>query len=137
MCAAESGEKTAGTQADRDVDEGAASSGRTLAPGAHVGAVHPDGPALVELFARVDPWGLVESGAPRDEYTSEVCDLLDHPHPDAHDVLAVFSRWGATTGKAPAPVRFGTFPGISREDAHRIADGIAQVRAARRAPDAS
>ncbi|WP_040634018.1 hypothetical protein [Mobilicoccus pelagius] len=92
---------------------------------------HPHGPAMMELFAQVDPWGLVEMGAPRDEYVSEVDDLLDHPGPSARDVLEVFNRWGTVVGEDPGPAEYGAHPGIREDDARRLAEGIARIRGQR------
>jgi hypothetical protein len=79
--------------------------------------------ALVELFAVVDPVGLVESGAPRDEYEPEVDDLLKWPtQVTADQVKETFLRWlGEPAGQ------------ISDDDAEQLALGVADLRARLRA----
>lgn len=61
-----------------------------------------------------DPIGLLELGAPEDEYDPEVGDLAELEVPiTAQEVIGVFLRWfGSTTGRIE--------PGV----AERIADGI-------------
>jgi hypothetical protein len=79
--------------------------------------------ALVELFAVVDPVGLVESGAPSDEYEREIDELVRWRTPvTADQVKETFLRWfGEPTGR------------IADDDAARLADGIADLRARLRA----
>jgi len=86
---------------------------------------HGHVPSAYFLAARavvneVDPIGLIDTGAPDDEYDSEVADLIKWREPvTAEHVAAVFIRW------------FGAENGVmSSGSASRIADGINQARAA-------
>lgn len=58
------------------------------------------GSALLHLFAEVDPWELISIGAPRDEYSPEVHDLMGRNHPiTADDVLETFRRFALVKGR--------------------------------------
>lgn len=87
--------------------------------------------ALLRLFADVDPWELILIGAPRDEYSPEVHDLMRYSRAiSADDVLETFRRFALVKGRdgklldpQPAPI----MP-VSRADAQRLADGVARLR---------
>jgi hypothetical protein len=67
---------------------------------------------------REDPVGLLDMGAPEDEYEPEVRDLVKwRKTVTAEQVSAVFLRWLGESGAMPADM------------AARIADGINQARA--------
>jgi len=67
---------------------------------------------------REDPVGLLDAGAPQDEYDPEVGDLINlHEAVTAEQVSAVFLHWFGGSGAMPS------------EMAARIADGINQARA--------
>lgn len=83
---------------------------------------------LLELLADVDPWWLIDMGAPRDEYAPEVADLLRLPRVTPESVLAVFWRCGSVAGAPPTKPVFGSHPGITRSDAERIVVGITRLR---------
>lgn len=75
--------------------------------------------AMLRLFARVDPWGLLAAGAPADEYAPEVDRLMDLDRAvTADDVRGVFFECAA-----PADLS------VSEDDALELADGIAAIRA--------
>ena len=78
--------------------------------------------ALLELFASVDPVGLADLGGPRDEYEPEIDDLVKwRTQVTADQVKNTFLRLlGQPTGH------------VSDEDAERLADGIAALRASLR-----
>jgi hypothetical protein len=74
---------------------------------------------------REDPLGLLDGGAPEDEYDSEVRDLVKSPSAlTAGQVSGVFLHWFGESGAMPP------------EMAARIADGINQARAVPRQDDA-
>lgn len=86
--------------------------------------------ALLRLFADVDPWELIAIGAPRDEYSPEVHDLMGCRTISADDVLETFRRFALVKGRdgklldpQPDPI----MP-VSRADAQRLADGVARLR---------
>jgi hypothetical protein len=67
---------------------------------------------------REDPVGLLDMGAPEDEYEPEVRDLIKwRKTVTAEQVSAVFLRW------------FGVSGAMSADMAARIADGINEARA--------
>jgi hypothetical protein len=67
---------------------------------------------------REDPVGLLDIGAPEDEYEAEVRDLIKwRKAVTAEQVSAVFLRW------------FGESGAMRADMAARIADGINQARA--------
>ena len=74
--------------------------------------------AVRTVVNREDPVGLLDAGAPQDEYDPEVGDLIQlHEAVTAEQVSAVFLRWFGGSGAMPS------------EMAARIADGISQARA--------
>jgi hypothetical protein len=74
--------------------------------------------AVRTVVNREDPVGLLDAGAPQDEYDLEVEDLINlHEAVTAEQVSAVFLRWFGGSGAMPS------------EMAARIADGISQARA--------
>ena len=73
--------------------------------------------AVMQLFATVDPMGLVAGGAPDDEYEPEINELLKWRRPvTAEDVREVFRRMFAPDGR------------VSKRDAALLAEGIATIR---------
>jgi hypothetical protein len=67
----------------------------------------------------VDPVGLIDMGAPDDEYDSEVEDLIKWREPvTAERVAEVFTQWFGPENGAMTPI-----------NAARIADGINAARA--------
>ena len=62
---------------------------------------------------------------------NEVSDLLNHSAPSPRDVLEVFHRWGTVAGENTGPAEYGTCPGIAEDDARRLTEGIARIRAQR------
>lgn len=86
-------------------------------------------PAMLDLFATVDPWGLVAMGAPREEYSPEVDHLLSLGRVvSAEDVAATFRHFAGVVPTASAPAEFqGRAPECSDDDARRLAQGIARL----------
>jgi hypothetical protein len=76
--------------------------------------------AVREVINRHDPEGLIEIGAPADEYDPEVADLVrlvlgvDRPTPEA--VLTVWEKW------------FSGLPSMPPERATSIAQELAELR---------
>ena len=88
-------------------------------------SVHDVGMGLSPLFLTVrtvvnreDPVGLLDAGAPQDEYDPEVADLLKcREAVTADQVSALFLRWFGEAGAMPSGM------------AGRIAEGVNQARA--------
>ena len=88
-------------------------------------SVHDVSMGLSPLFLTVrtvvnreDPVGLLDAGAPQDEYDPEVGDLIKWREAvTAEQVSAVFLRWFGESGAMPSGM------------AARIADGVNQARA--------
>jgi hypothetical protein len=73
--------------------------------------------AVRQLFATIDPMGLVAGGAPDDEYEPEINELLKwRRRVSSEDVREVFRRMFAPDGR------------ITSSDAALLADGIATIR---------
>jgi hypothetical protein len=74
--------------------------------------------AVRAVVNREDPVGLLQLGAPEDEYDPEVADLIKWQKAlTAEQVSVVFLRWFGRPGAMPSDM------------AARIADGINQARA--------
>jgi hypothetical protein len=74
--------------------------------------------AVRTVVNREDPVGLLDAGAPEDEYDPEVGDLIKpRDAVTAEQVSTVFLRWFGESGAMPSGM------------AARIADGINQARA--------
>jgi hypothetical protein len=68
----------------------------------------------MEILTEEDPMGLVELGAPRDEYAPEASDLITIKQPGASDVSRIFMKWFDAE--------------VPDEVAARVAERIAEAR---------
>ncbi len=71
---------------------------------------------MIEILAEVDPVGLIEVGAPRDEYAAEADEILSlRGIPRLTEITSIFS------------VSFSNPGACSREDARLIVDEVARL----------